>query len=104
MAREEITVRYAADDVHLDAHISLERDDGLREEVQENVAVFDSIELTPADLTKPAFTKLLAENARADDELWLWCYRPAWLKLLALLDVKPPLPAVVDWPLENQDD
>lgn len=100
--REELTVVYSAKDAHLAAYIRLERDDALLKEESFEQGAEDDIdwmELKTANVkSRAVFTKLLNDNARATESLSLWCYRPVWLKLLQLLDVRQPLPDEVGWP------
>jgi hypothetical protein len=101
MDRDDITVVYAAGDVRLSAHIRLEQDD---EKLLPESWGGDHawIELTEGNVKPHAFTAMLRANARATETLWLWCYRPVWLKLLDLLDVHPPLPDTVEWPKKGR--
>jgi hypothetical protein len=105
MAHDEITVLYHEGDNRLKARIYLSRNDvALVEVTKERINVdedVDWVELTISDVTPTAFGELLKANARASDAMSLWCYRPVWLALLELLDVRPPLPATVQWPKDK---
>jgi hypothetical protein len=105
IAREEITVVYERGGSSLKVHVRLERDDiqmiksaRPRDDVAQDV---DWIQLTEDDVRPPKFTSFLEDNARATDSLWVWCYRPVWLRLLKVLKVRNPPPATVRWPPEK---
>jgi hypothetical protein len=100
----EITVVYTRRD--LTAYIHRSRNDALRVQAEgeggEVAAEGDPVELREEHVKGPdEFTKFFEDNAHATTTLRLWCLRDVWLKLVTLLEVYPPYPPIVYWPLQK---
>jgi hypothetical protein len=100
---EDIVVEFSSGELHLQAFIRLERNDAGADDAELDILPgrpldLGWIRLTEADMTADAFTSRLQRIARATTEAQCWCELDAWLKLLELLNVHPPLPDSVKWP------
>jgi hypothetical protein len=101
MAEDRLTVDYRQGEVRALAHVHLADDEprrDLRGSPRRRGEVH-RLQLRSSDVrSKTAFERLIERNARASNELWFWCGREVWLRLLELLDLRPPIPDQVRWP------
>ncbi|MDP8908556.1 MAG: hypothetical protein M3N47_05450 [Chloroflexota bacterium] len=107
MADDHLIIDYHRADVNVRAHVHQADSEPVLPEDAANVLEHDAEEprrlrLRASHLNSTkAFSDFLENHSRASAHLYLFCDYEVWLKLLKLLNIRPPIPDVVEWPRES---
>ncbi len=100
MADDNLIIDYRVSEARVRAHVHQADPEPWVRPLEFDADEIHRERLNKTQISKRALTKFLEDRSRASEDVYLFCDYEVWLRLLKLLDVRPPIPDVVRWPRE----